>query len=257
MVPLFWSEARGVLAAGIVVLASCSFDGSGALVAADARVDSDGPTPAVDAAVAVDAAPAFCQADDPDLVACWEFEVDVDADQPHDGSQYANHGSATQVDFVAGLRGFALSASPGSVVRVPDSESLDLREQFAIELAVYPRTLPVIGRAGLLDDDGQYGVFLHAGGEVRCVTGFASVGGVTIPADAWTQLSCVYDGTRITLYRDGAVGAEADASGELNRAGTAGVALGHNSPAGDPFDGLIDSVRVWRTPRTPSDATAR
>src|SRR5688572_3512822 len=95
----------------ITVLTGCRFDPAG-VAALD---DDDGGGDPVDADdqlplppdAGTDAAPAsrFCDPADPDLVACYRFEVAEQADQPFDESVFHNHGTAVGAGVVAGPPG--------------------------------------------------------------------------------------------------------------------------------------------------------
>src|SRR5205085_1834371 len=116
---------------------------------------------APDAAAAFDAPPQppppppFCDPADPDLVACYQFEAGAHAAQPFDESSYGNQGTATAATFAPGIAGEALVVGANSLVRVPDSVSLDVPAAVTMELWVSPATLPK-DRAGLLDNNAQY-----------------------------------------------------------------------------------------------------
>jgi len=247
-----------VLACAVGLAAGCSFDEGGfseerdAAAKADAmarpdaaRADAQQP-PRPDATVVV---PDDCP-DDADLVACWRFEVDEHPSQPWDDSAYGNHGTAVNVSFIESMSGYALSVDATSSVKVPDSASLDVPATLTMELWLRARTLPAVNRAGLVDDNGQYGLFLTAAGEVRCAIASTTVTGLAVEVGKWTHLACVYDGVTVTLYQDGVAGASVFYSGAIATAPTDGIAIGQNSPSGDPLDGELDTVRIWRTPRT-------
>src|SRR5205809_29245 len=150
---------RALFVAVSLIAAGCRFDPAG--VAGDDQ-------PAFDAAAPLDAAldggrPATFCADDPDLVACYRFDA-ADATEPHDDSAYGNDGIATAITFPDGHHGKAMAFGATSSVQIPDSASLDV-SRITIELWVKPSTLPPQGgRAGLLDDNGEYGVFLAPDG---------------------------------------------------------------------------------------------
>ncbi len=44
-----------------------------------------------------------------------------------------------------------------------------------LEMWVYPDAIPAAGRAGLFDNDGQYGMFVYPGGTVHCTGNGAPV----------------------------------------------------------------------------------
>ncbi len=242
-----------VLGVVVAACAGCAFDASGARAADDADaggaidVDADVAAP-VDAAV-----DGFCDDADPDLVACWRFEVAGGAVEPHDESMYRNDGAASGVSFVAGRggAGTALQMAPAASALVPDSASLDLIGNFTIELWVHADALPPDGgRAGLIDNNGAYGLFLAPDGAVRCAMGPVTVIDLKVPVGVWTHVACVFDGATLELWQDGQPGLAIVTSTPPNTGGVDGVALGMNSPSGDQLEGAIDDVRVWKRVRT-------
>jgi hypothetical protein len=245
------------------VLAGCSFDPSG-LTAGGNSIDAP-VTPTFDAAPGTPDAPittpdapitsAPCPADK-DLVACWRFETGQALTEPHDDTGNHNDGTSSNVTFIPSLtgHGLAMSFSPTASATVPDSKSLDPAKALTIEMWLYVRTLPpVAGRAGLLDDNNQYGFFLAPDGSVRCVIGSTTDIGLTITTNTWTHVACTYDGAAINLFQDGRAGATVSDPNGIPTASVDGTALGQNSPTGDHLDGALDDVRVWQVARDAVD----
>jgi len=234
----------------VVLLGGCGFDRSGLTIG-----DAATPDPAIDAAVdaAVDAAAAPPCPDDPDLVACYRCEAG-ETPQPYDGSRYRNHGASSEVRFIAGHGvGTAMRFSPTASALVPDSASLDVTA-ITIELWLWVDALPPDGgRAGVLDDNGQYGLFLAPDGQLRCVIGGATDTGLQVPIAQWTHVACTYDGVAIRLYQDGVAGTVLATSVAIPTAGIDGLGLGQNVPDGDHLNGAVDDVQVWRRARTPDE----
>ncbi len=203
---------------------------------------------------APDAGPPFCEAR-ADLVACYRFEQAAQSLQPFDESMYANHGTAMNVAFPIARGSQVLLTGLGSEVRVPDSGSLSPAAAITIELFMRPDELPMTGRAGLLDDDGQYGLFLEPTGSLRCTTAVAAVNtpAGTFTAGAWHHVACSYDGAMIRLYVDGVMRVAGPGTGLLGTGSTIGMAIGHNAPTGDNFVGAIDGLRIWSSARSASE----
>jgi hypothetical protein len=231
----------------------CHFDGDGLnqeLVAADAApAQPDAPPPLPDAAPPP---PPFCVPGDSTLVACYDFE---DADDPLlDGSAYANDGNDVHdVKPVAGPpgRGQALAFDTLSVAAVPDDPSLNLRSAATLELWVRATTLPPAGgRAGLLDNNGQYGLFLAPDGTVRCSMGATVPIGLHVVPGVWTHIACTYDGQTMRMYQDGVAGTSAATTVTMTDGSADGMRVGQNSPSGDVLDGAIDGVRIFSVGRS-------
>ena len=253
------------VALAAIALAACSFDQSG--LTAGPGPTSDATPGAPDARAGTPDAPALhadstpatapCPTDQ-DLVGCWRFETGDPASEPHDDTSNRNDGTSSNVSFMASLpgHGLAMSFSSGASSIVPDAAVLT-PEQLTIELWVYPRSLPSLGgRSGLIDNNGNYGLFLAPDGTVRCSIGSSTAIGLTLQTNRWTHVACTYDGNTITLFQDGAPGATlADQLG-VPTDGTGGVGFGQNSPTGDHLDGLLDDVRVWQVPRKQSELCA-
>jgi hypothetical protein len=227
--------------------------------AEDLRVDS-APLDAARDARAADAAPADAAALDPagtcpqraDLALCLRFEGAVT-----DESQYRVALTTQNVSYAAGAIGKAADLGATSVISIPDGPLFDL-EAVTIEAWFNPRT--VNHRQGVLDDDGQYGLIILASNTVMCVgvgnTLQGAVTGGAVAAGVWTSAACVIDQTANTLYINGVKVATGPRTGPLRTSPTFGITVGADGADGNPFDGLIDNVRVWRTSRTAAEICA-
>jgi hypothetical protein len=246
-----------------LALVACRFDPAGVgdetpspedASVADAQVTSDTGDRVPDAALAM-----FCDDADPTLRACYRFEPTEQSTQPFDESSFANHGITTGAMFGAGRPGAgdALVVGSSSLVTVPDSASLDIVGPITLELWLrVDATPPAAGRAGLLDDNGQWGLFLSPAMEVRCTMSTTTVIGLTIPMGEWTHVACVYDRQTVQLYMNGDTGPSVSQTAELPTTGTDGVRIGQNSPTGDPLTGALDDVRIWSRALTPLEVCA-
>jgi hypothetical protein len=226
-------------------LAGCTFKVEGVPLPADLSVADIAAPPDLWTA---DLAPPACPPL-PGLVACYSFEGDV-----RDSSANGNHATSSAVTYVPGMVGQALALQPVSSVRAPDSASLDAKNGLTLETWVFVDVLPLTGRAGLIDNDGQYGLFLAASGELRCTIGGAvmsPVGAVT--TGAWVHVACTWDGLTIRLYTNGAEVASTPSAGMLGTGNTEGLALGGNSPSGDQLTGKLDELRIWNVARTAAE----
>jgi hypothetical protein len=230
----------------------CHFDADGLdheRVAADAAVVEPDAEPDPDAAPPP---PPFCEPADPTLVACYDFE-DVDA-LLLDGSSYGNDGSdvhdVLQVQGPPG-HGQAIAFSALSVAAVADDASLNLRTSATLELWVRAATLPAAGgRAGLVDNNGQYGLFLAPDGQVRCSMSSTVPIALKIVPGVWTHIACSYDGQTMRMYQDGVLASSTPTTVTMTDGSADGMRVGQNSPSGDLLDGAIDGLRIYAVARS-------
>jgi hypothetical protein len=232
---------RAVLpAACAAALAGCQFDPAGAGGgggSVDARpVGADAAAPDAMAALAV------CP-DDPDLIACLPFDGDAE-----DHSTHGHAGTIAGVAFADGVRGQALAAGEGVDVALAESALLDPATELTLDVWLMPGALPASGqRAGVIDNNGQWGLFVHPGGDVVCsVSSRSARATALLTVDEWRRVVCVYDGVELVIYEDGPRVVGATATGSINQAGNDGTTVGRNCPTGDYFTGRIDEVRIWR-----------
>jgi Concanavalin A-like lectin/glucanases superfamily len=231
---------RGVIACGVLV-AGCTFQVPAAPV--DAAMNP------IDMATLPDLKPAYC--DEPGVVGCWQFEDALPATIAHDGSSNHNDLTLTSATFVAGRAGGALFVGTGSLAHAPKTASMDVA-LVTIEAWVNPLQLPSSGRAGVLDVDGQYSIFLYPPGTFRCGgPGTVFSPDNTVKTNQWQHLACVYDGTAIHAYYNGAQVAELADPGPLPTGSANGLSVGADSPSGDNFFGTLDDVRVLGVARPP------
>jgi hypothetical protein len=196
----------------------------------------------------------LCDADDVDLVACWDF-VGADLGTVDDLSMYGNHATAVNVTVEASPLGQALRVGDASAVTAPDSPSLDTSPTFTIEAWVLLDSVPSASPFGIFDNEGQYSLTVFDNG-YRCNASNPIVTDIVPTTGVWTHVACVHDGSSLTVYVDGVV----TASIGCTPPGTANIepiAIGDNVPNFDlPLDGLLDALRVWRIPRSPEQICA-
>jgi hypothetical protein len=169
---------------------------------------------------------------------------------------YGNDATATGASFPAGHSGAGLTLAAGGSALVSDRSSLDIPGPITYEAWVKTNSLaPAGGRYGVLDDDGQYGMFIQPNGQALC--SLANVAVMTPPntvtVGVWHHIACTYDRALLRIYLDGNQRASAASTQALSTAGTNGLALAGNSPSGDILDGTIDDLRIWSVARTPTE----
>jgi len=144
-----------------------------------------------------------------------------------------------------------------SLVQVDEDPSLELPGPTSVELWVRVDAVPPStgnARAGLLDHNGQWGLFLTSAMQVRCImAGGVNVAGLNVALGQWTHVACVYDRQSIQLYQDGAAGPWVAATGPNPTSPNDGIRIGQDSPSGDPLTGAMDEIRIWQVARTAED----
>lgn len=187
--------------------------------------------------------PLLCDPGDADLLACFAFDGSTT-----DGSSSGVTPVAATLAFGPGVEGSALLLSAGSSFVLPDANAYDPPD-VTFEMWVAPAQLPV-NRAGLIDKDGQLGVFLQANGSVTCAGASTPAG--TLAAGDWHHVAYVIGPAAVQIYVDGVVAGST--GGVAPNTGGDGVHLGENGPGGDDqLVGRVDRFRVWERIRTPTE----
>jgi hypothetical protein len=174
------------------------------------------------------------------------------------GDQTGNHnGTLEGPTWVAkGKYGSALSFDGiNDLVSVPDSNELDLTDEFTLEAWVRPAEANEWS-AVITKERGSKALSyqLHAEGEKSAPVGYVSnssgtygVTGGTAPITprVWSHLALTYDGAKLRFYVDGVL--KGTAAGIDPGVGTDSVLIGDNVSwaAEDAFKGLIDEVRIY------------
>ncbi len=181
------------------------------------------------------------------LIACYPFPDGV-TDVLVDGSGNMHGGAMSGVSLVASVmgQGKAGTFTQGSLASVDEEPGLS-PESFTMAMLIRPQV--GLMEAGLVDKEGQFGLFHHAPGEIECivVNDKATVRSVqlTVTPGAWAMVACMFDGKDVALhvYSGGpAVSAKVAMGGKLAANGT-GMHVGSNAPQGDQkFAGEIDRV---------------
>ena len=155
---------------------------------------------------------------------------------------------------------FDLDGSSG-YVEVPGSTTLNPTDAITVEAWVYPRlpldpvAAPIIKKAGaaggtdhgysleLLSPDSVWFVVYLDGGQ-----GWIPSQSAALPANRWSHVAGVYDGTGLSFYLNGtAVGTPVAVSGAIVPSAN-NLQIGHDPSNGDRyFNGLIDEPGVYNT----------
>lgn len=198
-----------------------------------------------------------------ELAACYHFpEGELAA--LVDGSVHDNNGTMVIKGLVPAPTGFGVAADigPSSTIVVAEdgmTDSLDVSGAITMTALIELGMLPMIGRVGVIDKDGQYSIFISAGGGVRCqVAGFLEDSGVVVPVGKWTHVACSFDGQKIRVYLDGQLAKEIPKAGQLGGPNFGALALGGDSPPPkDRMTGRIDAVEIWSKALSQAEICAR
>ncbi|MAQ15587.1 MAG: hypothetical protein CMN30_12440 [Sandaracinus sp.] len=185
--------------------------------------------------------PPYCNGQD-GLVGCYTFDgASAYADESGNGNDLIGN----SVNPGLGAIGTALWLNGSSSLFAEDSPSLDPSARFSVELFLWVDDLPNGGqRRGVLDKNGQFGIFLYAPDTIRCSGGGGSAETTGIVVDRWTHVACTHDGSTVRLYVDG--DEVATGTGGAPGSGNAALHLGEDSPDGDDqLVGRLDEVRLW------------
>ncbi len=236
----------------LVLATACRFDpgafrGDAALViendvSSDAASDTASDT-------AGDAPVDYCD----NTLACYRFENNA-----QDSSGNGLNATTNNVGYVAGKVGNALQMIDGtSAADVAESTVVDVTTALTVEGWIKPTALPGAGlRMGMLDNDGQWGVFLLEGGNMRCtVPNAAAQTTGTIVVNEWNHVACTFDGTTTKLYVRGVLEGQGTGATMLGTGGTTGLSIAANNPpgSGDRLVGMIDELRLLPVARTATE----
>jgi parallel beta-helix repeat protein len=197
------------------------------------------------------------------LVAHWKFD-EGSGSTASDAS--GNGNAATLVNgpvWTAGKVGKALSFDGiDDNLTVAPSKFLDLSSSFTLSAWVNPSSTfadfrSIVAQnytyylyassAGFCGDGGPLGGFYRGADVTVCQTSL-------LPIETWTHLTVTYNGSRLTLYRNGVAVGTSNVSGPVPpTTGTLQIAA---SQYGEYFKGLIDEVRVYNTALSATDIQA-
>lgn len=183
-----------------------------------------------------------------ELAYCFTFEGSTDDVSPN-GLKPA---TAIGVTFAPGRENQAASFTAASALRFAPNASFELPANATIEAWIKRQNTGT--DAVVLDDDGRFSLTIDAAGNLLCKSsGGAATAIKLVPIEQWAHVACVVDAGTLRAYLDGIE--ISSGPGAIGSAPTLGAAVGGNSPEGEPYLGLIDSLRVFRVARTPAQIT--
>jgi hypothetical protein len=247
------AAVKATLAALWLAGAGCGFSPSGA--GGDTEIDApegaiDAPPATNDAAIdGVTFAP-LCDADDPDLRLCMDFEGSVAS-----GAGTTLTVDAMNVAFLDGAVGGAARVTSASVIHVDENPALDFTTAMTIEAFVQIQPDPAPSpRVGIVDNNAQYGMWIDEDFQPYCTGNGSVVIGEAVLPRSWSHVACVFDGSTLRIYQGGLQIASAPQPMALSTNGGDGLNVGQDcrgdGQSGDPLNGSVDEVRIWSEVRT-------
>lgn len=210
----------------------------------------DDPDAALDAPPEIDAvvtARPFCDREDPDLRLCLTFEEGA-IDEAGAGVVIDR---AANLGFGPGRVGAAVQLSSTSDIHAAENPALDATTALTMEAFVFVAAAPT-SRAGIMDNNGQWGMWVGSNMRPYCTMSGSTVSGPTIAMNAWTHVACTFDNLTFRIYVDGALFGTVNRQVPAPTTGLDGVNVGQDctpSGANDPLTGGLDEVRVWASAR--------
>lgn len=231
-----------------MALAACGFSPSGGDGDGDGGIDAR-----LDATDASTVEVLFCDRDDPDLRLCMTFD-----ESAMDESGAGVTITSSDVGFGPGKVGGAVQLSASSVIHADETPALDVTTALTMEAFVYVSQWPV-NRSGIMDNNGQWGMWLGNNMRPYCTMSGSTVSGPTIADARWSHIACVFDGLTYRIYVDGALFGTVNRQVPASTAGADGMNIGQDctsAGAADPLHGGLDEVRIWASPRTSEQIAA-
>lgn len=187
--------------------------------------------------------------DDTRLAACYLF--DDDPTKLTDGSPNGWHGTMLKVALVPGHRGLAAQTGADAAITGTALDGPKGGPEWTM-MAWVKLSQFSPQRSGVLNRNGDYGIFIEIDGRPQC-TGGGQV--LTSPApislDTWTHLACVRSGGSTALFVDGTGVAKAMLMAPVPP-DPATLVIANDSPP-SPLHALlgsIDEILLWNTPLT-------
>jgi hypothetical protein len=215
---------------------------------------ADAGAPATDAGASASeealARKASCPQDE-DLRLCLRFEKTLE-----DESLPPAHLVGEPLVYEAGPTGMAVRAGAESLVRA-DKDLGTVGKDFTAEAWVRVDRFPEAGqRAGVIDKQLHFGLFILPGGDVACTAyGATATAKGALTQGQWAAAACRAQDGALTVWIDGVSRDQASFLIPLSL-GPEKLSIGSNHPSGDPLYGLLDNVRVWTRARDAAEICA-
>ena len=152
------------------------------------------------------------------------------------------------------------NGSVGSYISTPNSSTINITQSFTIEMwiipadAVEPPFQSLVEKTTAAQNSG-YTLFLSNGKVAIRTNGLTRVIGSTVlPNNQWSHIAGVYNfaNSQFQVYVNGVLDGSAAVGGAAPIANNDSLRVG-KSISGNPFQGLIDELRIWRKPQSLSE----
>lgn len=143
----------------------------------------------------------------------------------------------------------------GSYISVANSTTINLAQSFNIEMwiipsdAIEPPLQALVEKSTAAQNSG-YTLFLNNGRVAIRTNGITRVIGTTVlPNNRWSHIAGVYNfaNSQFLVYVNGVLDGSAIVAGAAPIQNNDSLRIG-KSISGNPFQGLIDELRLWRKP---------
>lgn len=216
-----------------LAVAGCSFEHG---VAPEGGGSAQDPMMLPDAPITTTAK---CRYADPQLRLCVEFD-DGNYSTATDGSPYQL--SLITNELLQAMRGSSPAAGTywQSKLEVPESPMLDISSAITFETWLFVTNLTGYHNGKLIYNQNQYEVALDTEGRITCRVGSLTARTESsIGREAWRHVACIYDGTTLAVWVNGAIAKCQAGSVAIPTAGTSGTRLVNG------YYGFLDDQRVY------------
>jgi hypothetical protein len=185
------------------------------------------------------------------LIACWLMDGD-----PADGSAN-NHEPVvvSDVEFSAGIAGDAVVMTDNDRFTVKSSDAFSAAA-ITVETWLRIDERPGDGadqRVAVLDNEGQYGVFVLADGSIDCVGGGGITAAPALSPGEWHHVACVWGAEEGNVVFVDGVELASTAGMSLDTSGNSEIEIGSAAPfapGASHLVGALDNLLVWNGPRS-------